>query len=400
MDFKTYIDGIIKKYADTLTKGKKRSKFSTSTTNTLESLYKKSPNANVFFDQFGKIKYSNDSFHIILKNDKNKMEITSIYDMFTIDADFYFDAPNLYITYANGFKKVFELIVSIVNIEQNYLIHLDFFDISKLSLSVETQKNKAEKITSMLGFVDELLFSTDKELFINFSVGSSPFIEGSEEKPKTNLIDNNIFEVFPTTFCNEIKSTLEKGGFSFTYTYSNGSKDMVFECKIREHKDEYFFIVKDISNLQSMSNALNYLSNYDVLTSFLNSANLGPALESISSYNYLPIGVEKIRINNIKEINENLGYETGDKILSKLSKKVKSLITGFEITCRVSGEEFAVIFPNTSKEFLQGFHSEMYGFFEKLKKAYPEQEINFSLNNLFLNDTCESYKDEILQFLI
>ncbi len=400
MDFKSYIDEVIKTYADTITKGKKRSKFSATTTSSIQSLYAKSPNPCVLFDQFGKIKYFNNSFAVMLKNDKNQKELNSIYDMFTIDAEYTYESNRLSIVYDTGFKKIFEINKALTNIEQTYLIHLDFIDITRLSVDLEKEKAKSARLTTMLANRDGITFSTNQDLFISFSIGSSPFTSTDEESPNKSLIDSNIFEIFPTTFCNEIKATLEKGGSSFTYNYKNSNKEMVFETKIYEYKDEYLFVIKDISNLRSMSNALNYLSNYDVLTGFLNSNNLSPALESISSYTYLPIGVEKISFCNIKAFNEKASYETGDEIIKTLSKKIKSIITGFDITCRLSGEEFAIIFPNTSKTFLRGFKASMHAFFNEIKEAYPEHEICFSMNSLFLNDSCESYKDEILEFLL
>ncbi len=394
MDFKIFLDEFIKKYAKILTKNKKRNKLSQSTFDNLNSIYKKDNDGIVFFDQFGVIKYSNDTFYKILKNDKNHEDIKSVYDVFKVDADFEYEDSKLKITYSNGFIKVFNSIEKIVQLDGNYTLFIRLNDITDNEFKMAKFRSNLDKTTTFLRSIDDLVFSTDENLYINFCLGNSDLSEKD-----VSLLDNNIFEVFPTDYCNDIKETIKKGGSIFSHSHFNGTENLVFETKIIYHKGEYFFLQKNISSLKSMSNALNYLSNYDVLSGFLNWSSFVGAIQKFSDYSYLPIATEKITIKDMKNINDKLGYEVGDKIIKNLSEKIKSMISGFDLTVRVYGEVFAVVLPNTSDDFVKKFHSELAKYTEDLKNEYTELNLNFELQYLMLADLCENYPREIEQFL-
>lgn len=394
MDFKSHIDEFIKKYAKILTSNKKRKNLSPTTINNIKSIFKKDNDAIVLFDQFGVIKYYNDTFSKVLKHDKNNMQITSIYDLFAIGANIDFENGVLTINYENGFQKIFEVSEQVITIDEVHMLKLCLKDISTNMITIKKQKQNLEKMNALLHCIDDLIFSTDKEFFINYSLGESLLIQTN-----TAITDSNIYEVFPSSYCNEIKKTIKKGGSIFIYNYFDPKDTLVFETKITTYGDEYIFLTKNISHLKSMSNALNYLSSYDTLTGFLNYSNLKPALERISQYSYLPIGIEKVIITGMKNINKNISYEEGDKILRQISSKIKSAITGFDITCRISGDTLAVIFPNTSEQFLEKFRNKLNLFFKELMHKYEKYDITFEIDSLFLKDSDDNYYEKIDKFL-
>lgn len=57
-----------------------------------------------------------------------------------------------------------------------------------------------------------------------------------------------------------------------------------------------------------------------------------------------------IDIDDFKKINDTYGHTTGDEILTKVSKKITSCLRMEDTACRIGGEEFAVIFPQTNEE--------------------------------------------------
>ncbi|TGL39817.1 diguanylate cyclase [Leptospira perdikensis] len=57
-----------------------------------------------------------------------------------------------------------------------------------------------------------------------------------------------------------------------------------------------------------------------------------------------------IDIDDFKKINDTYGHTTGDEILSKVAKKITSCLRTEDTACRIGGEEFAVIFPQTNEE--------------------------------------------------
>ncbi len=53
-------------------------------------------------------------------------------------------------------------------------------------------------------------------------------------------------------------------------------------------------------------------------------------------------------IDDFKAINDRVGHLAGDAVLSQLAERVRSVVRGADIACRVGGDEFAVILPEST----------------------------------------------------
>ena len=53
-------------------------------------------------------------------------------------------------------------------------------------------------------------------------------------------------------------------------------------------------------------------------------------------------------IDDFKAINERVGHLAGDAVLSQLAERVRSVVRSADIACRVGGDEFAVILPEST----------------------------------------------------
>ena len=96
------------------------------------------------------------------------------------------------------------------------------------------------------------------------------------------------------------------------------------------------------------------LARFDELTGLLNRRGLRQAIEEefnrIRRYrtqNQLVI----IDLDNFKHINDNFGHKEGDNVLSIFSGILKKNLRGSDIIGRASGDEFAVLMVNASREY-------------------------------------------------
>nr|WP_241254173.1 GGDEF domain-containing protein [Halomonas sp. KRD171] len=55
-----------------------------------------------------------------------------------------------------------------------------------------------------------------------------------------------------------------------------------------------------------------------------------------------------IDIDHFKHINDTYGHDAGDDVLKNFTKIVTKLLRQEDLLCRVGGEEFAILLPNTS----------------------------------------------------
>jgi diguanylate cyclase (GGDEF)-like protein len=60
-------------------------------------------------------------------------------------------------------------------------------------------------------------------------------------------------------------------------------------------------------------------------------------------------GIAMIDVDNFKKINDTYGHIVGDTVLAEVANIIKSIIFGRDIFCRYGGEEFVVLFTNTSE---------------------------------------------------
>lgn len=60
------------------------------------------------------------------------------------------------------------------------------------------------------------------------------------------------------------------------------------------------------------------------------------------------ISLLMVDIDFLKKVNDSYGHRAGDKIIKEISRRIKSCIRQIDIAARYGGDEFAVIFPNTS----------------------------------------------------
>jgi diguanylate cyclase (GGDEF)-like protein len=54
-------------------------------------------------------------------------------------------------------------------------------------------------------------------------------------------------------------------------------------------------------------------------------------------------------IDDFKAVNDRIGHLAGDAVLSEAAQRVRSVVRGADIACRVGGDEFAVILPESTQ---------------------------------------------------
>ncbi len=103
--------------------------------------------------------------------------------------------------------------------------------------------------------------------------------------------------------------------------------------------------------LEDKNIVLKELSENDSLTKLANRRKIDTFLEKEcerSTRNTLPLSVIMIDIDFFKQINDNYGHKTGDKVLVKLSTILEENVRSYDLVGRWGGEEFIIICPNSS----------------------------------------------------
>lgn len=162
---------------------------------------------------------------------------------------------------------------------------------------------------------------------------------------------------------------------------------------------EMFGTHTDITEKKELQNKIEEIAIKDALTGVYNRRYVFDRLykmysEYTRTKNEFAIGI--LDIDHFKKINDNYGHLGGDYILKEFTKLIESMIRDYDLLGRYGGEEFIVVFPNTSKEnaakvidrILKRIRDEVF--------VYQNQDIQFT----FSGGICDSYEIDINEFTI
>jgi two-component system cell cycle response regulator len=63
-----------------------------------------------------------------------------------------------------------------------------------------------------------------------------------------------------------------------------------------------------------------------------------------------PLSLMILDIDHFKAVNDTYGHDAGDEVLKAFAERVKTVIRGVDVLCRLGGEEFIIVMPDTSLE--------------------------------------------------
>jgi len=106
-------------------------------------------------------------------------------------------------------------------------------------------------------------------------------------------------------------------------------------------------------SLYAANQKLGELAATDVLTGLSNRRHALQMLQKLweeSVENGNSLACMMIDADRFKEINDNYGHDAGDIVLCELAKNLKYAVRTDDIVCRLGGDEFLIICPNTDEE--------------------------------------------------
>lgn len=92
--------------------------------------------------------------------------------------------------------------------------------------------------------------------------------------------------------------------------------------------------------------------NTDPLTGLPNRRRLESELEALSK-TQTPFAVITVDIDYFKRVNDTYGHNVGDLVLKELARLMQECSRSSDIACRVGGEEFLMLVPETNSDSVQ-----------------------------------------------
>lgn len=146
---------------------------------------------------------------------------------------------------------------------------------------------------------------------------------------------------------------------------------------------------------------LNYLASTDAMTGVLNRKSGLEMLErefKLSNINNKNLVICFVDVDGLKIINDTFGHEEGDKLLMSAAKILKESIRKTDFVIRMGGDEFLVVFPETTMKEANKVWGRILKLVEEINKN--NEKYNLSLSSGFYEYTKETEKKLTINELI
>ena len=132
-------------------------------------------------------------------------------------------------------------------------------------------------------------------------------------------------------------------------------------------------VQKRTSELKKAKLTAEKLARTDILTGLSNRIDFEEKSKDIDLMyrrHSRPYTIAMIDIDHFKLINDTYGHDFGDKVLQSIALTISNISRDVDIKCRLGGEEFVVLMPETTIEMGLNFA-------ERLRKSIESQSIEF-----------------------
>lgn len=166
-------------------------------------------------------------------------------------------------------------------------------------------------------------------------------------------------------------------------------KPMMIELSVAPIQDEkksqqgVVIVFRDISDKIRKQKEIEFLSFHDYLTGLYNRRYMDQTVIDLDKDRYLPLGTMILDVNDLKEMNDQFGHQSGDEMLKKVSRILEQAISPKDVLGRIGGDEFLILSPNSSDELMYELKHQLIHIFqtENLKGQPISVAIGYSVKN-------------------
>lgn len=224
-----------------------------------------------------------------------------------------------------------------------------FSDLLENKLLLEKSQKRNAAIINVL---PDIIFMYDsKGVFIDCQTND----EAGLVLSKDLFIGKNISEVMPPDISEKaimsITKTIATGQLQkFEYNINIDGSQRTYEARmVKSNDNEVLAISRDITSEKQEQEYILKLTYKDQLTGLYNRRYYEEQIEKLSGSEFLPLAIMMVDVNGLKLTNDAFGHHIGDELLKKVAKNLISCDSKGGFACRVGGDEFLMVFPNTDE---------------------------------------------------
>lgn len=154
-----------------------------------------------------------------------------------------------------------------------------------------------------------------------------------------------------------------------------------------------FGVVQDMTELKSHYEDMEYMNYHDALTDLYNRRYFDEIFEEMNTGENYPLSVIVADINGLKMINDTMGHATGDRLIMKAARIMKSVCEEGDILARLGGDDFILLMPGTIKSQAEIVMNTLH---ELVAEAEAEMPISISMG-LAVKMNQETSKEDFIK---
>lgn len=275
--------------------------------------------------------------------------------------------------------------------------------IEELKLQINEKNRQLLDYTMTFNMISEIAaISTEDEIInkifnfikIIFGVGIVryiPFKDGNYSDVKSYPEGNEKFSNFDyvhENFKGDYKWIASGEGFIFKIKFKNEFMGLleVDHIVLPNHKEQYLKLILLINEIIgiAISNARKYYrlrekedqikfaSFHDDMTGLYNRNFFELELKRLEDPHCAPVGIIICDVDRLKFTNDNYGHKAGDELLKSIARALKECFEDREDPIRIGEDEFAVLFSNCPKSFIESKVKQLKKIIERTNKISKE----------------------------
>src|SRR5450830_318409 len=160
------------------------------------------------------------------------------------------------------------------------------------------------------------------------------------------------------------------------------------------------YLISSLSTRAERYRSLRALIMRDGLTGLYNHTAIKEQLSSEmlqAGRNGAHLALAMIDLDNFKQINDNYGHATGDQVLRTLARLLRQRLRRSDIVGRYGGEEFAIIFPDTTATTARRVLDQVRIAFAKIRQHSDEVEFSVTFSGGVADLEATTDADELFE---
>ena len=133
-------------------------------------------------------------------------------------------------------------------------------------------------------------------------------------------------------------------------------------------------VMRNVTHQKRADDRTGYLARHDGLTDIANLDSLTNSLDHLAALAQRQRGEGaflRLRLTNIKDINEVYGFETGDRVLTEFARRLSRIVRTPDIVGRIEGADFGLVLYDASQEDVKAIAERLFFLLENAPVKTP-----------------------------